>query len=1035
MYVCMYTTTDSVGHSRVFILLPTKNEMPCHVTSLWREIEVEAEAGSSKSPPPNQALAFYSILTSRTTRVLCSLRLFRSFYSDSSNSLMPKRKFRTVCKRVISKIVIIRKLKGDFSTAWVTRIMSDSGGTKQQRRQQLNGRLSVDRCAILELIVQLCSDNAAHFEKIAQSGSNGYNERMPAVQAVLQASIEQLKENIKKLQEVAPKYDYDEKTPGNGYRSLICICDTTLLHVVSLQKAVFEQRGYFVFRISHFCKELEAYATVIDYLNKSIPLCLQSEKNMRGSLFPPLDGNYETYQEILRVMEKLDSSVFFGRPIGFQFSPSINKIFRIIGIVLATYSLSWEKGHGAIGSLINTGRFFLSPEQRAERIIKVTREADIDFCKGFWNLSELSNNMPKFFCPNMALNELREIPLEGPIPMEGKQGEIVMVPEPSAHTGSKPVQFRILSAVHRQNMSSSALSTTHPPSKYLILHCHGGGYVATSSKSHETYLRQWAKALNCPVVSVEYSLAPENPFPRPTEEVLFAYSWIINNPAAVGWTGEKIVMVGDSAGGNLIMSVNIRLIQLNIKRQPDGLVLCYTPFLFQYLPSPSRMLSVMDPLLHMGVVLRCVAAYTGAYGAQINNNKLKKSQDVLSDGSDMYASHRSLLDYVNEVQKTKVDFSGGCQSIVSLVQKSHDNDGFAKTKGNSYYKKEESNEDEKFSETKVCLEKDEDGIDSEDDALETTSIASVQVDADPYHIQLNHTMHDDDLISFLSHHPITKNAMSMTPDVSEDDIELIEASVELGLEATESLVVEDENKDSKSGDEISTVSTENIPEAQQTKRPRLLQMLSSVTSRESRDTQTAPSTPSQQPKPISHSNSMNGFNPPMHKRSLSQSLAVTAASTAAYALDNLQDWFDRPQREKQKLDRTMSRKDDGEGLEEVMEEEEKPSHLLELVSSGTVPRDPLISPMYADDETIRELPPCYFLACHMDPLLDDTIAFAGKLRDAGGKVMSVDVLSSVPHGFLNFTLISPECKKSGKICINRLKEALGVKVNSKDETH
>ncbi|KAF1747828.1 hypothetical protein GCK72_024294 [Caenorhabditis remanei] len=907
--------------------------------------------------------------------------------------------------------------------------MTDSGGS-HKRRQKLKGRLSVDRCAILELIVQLCSDNATHFEKLAQSG--GYNERMPVVQTVLQTAIETLKGNIKKLQEVAPKYDYDEKTPGNGYRSLICICDTTLLHVVSLQKAVYEQRGYLIFRISHFCKELEAYATVIDYLNKSIPLCLESEKNMRGSLFPPLDGNYETYQEILRVMERLDSSVFFGRPIGFQFSPSINKIFRIIGVVLATYSLSWEKGHGAIGSLINTGRFFLSPEQRAERIIKVTREADIDFCKGFWNLSELSNNMPKFFCPNMALNEIREIPLDGAIPMEGKSGETVMVPEPSAHTGPRPVQYRILSTVHRQNMSSFALSTTHPPSRYLVLHCHGGGYVATSSKSHETYLRQWAKALNCPVVSVEYSLAPENPFPRPTEEVLFAYSWIINNPAAVGWTGEKIVMVGDSAGGNLIMSVNLRLIQLNIKRQPDGLVLCYTPFLFQYLPSPSRMLSVMDPLLHMGVVLRCVAAYTGAYGAQINNNKLRKNRNSIG-GTDMYASHRSLQEYVNEVQKTKVDFSGGSQSIVSLVQKSHDNDGFAKTKGNSYYKLESdaktSLETEAIEKTEV-LEKDE--CECEDDALETTSIASVQVDADPFHIQLNHTMHDDDLISFLSHHPITKDAMSHTPDISEDEIELIDSPIELGLEATENLVIEEEHEDTKSGDEASTPSTESIPEVHTTKRPRLLQMLSSVTSRESRDnSQTAPSTPSQQPKPLTHSNSMNGFNVPVHKRSLSQSLADTAASTAAYALDNLQDWFERPPKEKQKLDRTISRKDDGDILEEVIEEEEQPSHLLELVSASTVPRDPLISPLYADNETIRELPPCYFMACHMDPLLDDTISFAGKLRDAGGKVMSVDLLSSVPHGFLNFTLISPECKKSGQVCIGRLKEALGMSDESK----
>lgn len=87
--------------------------------------------------------------------------------------------------------------------------------------------------AITRFGLQLCSDNAAHFEKLAVSGSNGYNERMPAVQSVLQSAIETLKGNvirwwhhfiisfpgnIKKLQEVAPKYDYDEKTPGNGYR-------------------------------------------------------------------------------------------------------------------------------------------------------------------------------------------------------------------------------------------------------------------------------------------------------------------------------------------------------------------------------------------------------------------------------------------------------------------------------------------------------------------------------------------------------------------------------------------------------------------------------------------------------------------------------------------------------------------------------------------------------------------------------------------------------------------------------------------------
>lgn len=48
-----------------------------------------------------------------------------------------------------------------------------------------------------------------------------------------------------------------------------------------------------------------------------------------------------------------------------------------------------------------------------------------------------------------------------------------------------------------------------PPSKGLIFHCHGGGFVAQSSRSHEAYLRQWAQGLPAPILSVDYSLAPE----------------------------------------------------------------------------------------------------------------------------------------------------------------------------------------------------------------------------------------------------------------------------------------------------------------------------------------------------------------------------------------------------------------------------------------------------------------------------------------------------------------------------------------------
>ncbi|CAG2068831.1 unnamed protein product, partial [Timema podura] len=85
--------------------------------------------------------------------------------------------------------------------------------------------------------------------------------------------------------------------------------------------------------------------------------------------------------------------------------------------------------------------------------------------------------------------------------------------------------------------------TIHRPSPVLIIHCHGGGFVAQSSRSHEVYLREWASHLKVPILSVDYSLAPQAPFPRALEEVLYAYCWAINNCHILGSTAEKILLV------------------------------------------------------------------------------------------------------------------------------------------------------------------------------------------------------------------------------------------------------------------------------------------------------------------------------------------------------------------------------------------------------------------------------------------------------------------------------------------------------------
>lgn len=60
--------------------------------------------------------------------------------------------------------------------------------------------------------------------------------------------------------------------------------------------------------------------------------------------------------------------------------------------------------------------------------------------------------MPKLFCPAMAICENREIPLAGPMPLETTNGNIVYIPEPSAHTGPRPIRLKMISLSYRAGL-------------------------------------------------------------------------------------------------------------------------------------------------------------------------------------------------------------------------------------------------------------------------------------------------------------------------------------------------------------------------------------------------------------------------------------------------------------------------------------------------------------------------------------------------------------------------------------------------------
>lgn len=59
------------------------------------------------------------------------------------------------------------------------------------------------------------------------------------------------------------------------------------------------------------------------------------------------------------------------------------------------------------------------------------------------------------------------------------------------------------------------------------------------------YLHNWATTLGVPILSIDYSLAPEAPYPRALEEVLYAYAWALKHASTLlGSTAEKVIFVG-----------------------------------------------------------------------------------------------------------------------------------------------------------------------------------------------------------------------------------------------------------------------------------------------------------------------------------------------------------------------------------------------------------------------------------------------------------------------------------------------------------
>jgi len=90
-----------------------------------------------------------------------------------------------------------------------------------------------------------------------------------------------------------------------------------------------------------------------------------------------------------------------------------------------------------------------------------------------------------------------------------------------------------------------------------VVYFHGGGFCVGSRKTHEGLCHRIADGSKAIVVSIDYRLAPEHPFPAGIEDAFAGYAWTTEHGAAHGIDPSRVAVAGDSAGGNFATVVSL----------------------------------------------------------------------------------------------------------------------------------------------------------------------------------------------------------------------------------------------------------------------------------------------------------------------------------------------------------------------------------------------------------------------------------------------------------------------------------------------
>ncbi len=140
---------------------------------------------------------------------------------------------------------------------------------------------------------------------------------------------------------------------------------------------------------------------------------------------------------------------------------------------------------------------------------------------------------------DLSLEELRAIPIE----------QIKYPPMPVTPYPTEDVQRM---KITKDSIPVLVFNPLHKKDLPIIIHYHGGGFITPLIPALEASLWQDAKTYGAIVFAVDYRVAPEHKFPAAVDDSYNAFRWIANYGSELGGDTGRIVLMGNSAGANLV---------------------------------------------------------------------------------------------------------------------------------------------------------------------------------------------------------------------------------------------------------------------------------------------------------------------------------------------------------------------------------------------------------------------------------------------------------------------------------------------------